>query len=82
MYTQVNNLLKILYLICKQSLVEIEVFLRSSDHCFIALIEILLSDHVSIFTNGLHTSLLAYTCDVCRTDLIRPTNILFQIDIF
>jgi len=63
------------------SFIEIKVFLRASYHCLVRFIEILLRDHVSIFTYCLHSGLLTDACYIGSTDLVRPTHILLQINI-
>ena len=65
-----------------KSFVKVVVFLGSTDHCFVGLIEILLGDHVTIFSHSFHTSLLTDTGDISCTDLIGSANVLFQVHIF
>lgn len=64
------------------SLIKVEVLLCAFHHCFVGLVEILLSYHVAILSYCFHTRLLANACDISRAYLVRSTHILLQINIF
>lgn len=64
------------------SFVKVEVLLSSAHDCLVALVEVLLRDHVSILADGLHARLLANTGDVSSADLIRTAHVLLQVHVF
>lgn len=63
------------------SFVEVEILLSSLDHCLVSFVEILLSYDVSILSDCLHSGLLADAGNICSTDLVRSTHVLFEIHI-
>lgn len=75
------QLLVVIYFPIHPSFIEIEVFLRPPNHRFVPFIKILLSNNIPILPNRSHTSFLTNTCNISRTDLIRPAHILLKIDI-
>lgn len=64
------------------SFIEIEVFLGTLNHCFVGLVKVLLSYHISILAHCFHACFLANTGNVCCTDLVRTTHIQLQINVF
>lgn len=64
------------------SFVKVEILLSPSHNSLVTLIEVLLSDHVSILADCLHSRLLANTCNVSSADLIRTAHVLLQVHVF
>lgn len=61
------------------SFIEIKVLLGPPNHCLVRFVEILLSDHISIFADSLHACFLADAGYVCGANLVRTTHVLLQI---
>ena len=64
------------------SFVKVEVLLGPAHDCLVALVEVLLRDHVSILADGLHARLLADAGDVSRADLVRSAHVLLEVHVF
>jgi hypothetical protein len=63
------------------SFIEIEVLLGPANDSLVSLVEVLLSDHVSILANRLHAGLLANAGNISSADLIGTTHVLLQINV-
>jgi len=55
--------------------------LCSTNDSFVGLIEILLCDNITIFSDCFHTCLLTNTGDISCTNLVWSANVLFEINI-
>lgn len=63
------------------SFVKVEILLGPAHDCLVALVEVLLRDHVSILADCLHARLLADAGDVGRADLVRSAHVLLQVHV-
>lgn len=64
-----------------KSFIKIVILLSSTNDCLVCLVEILLSNDVTILSDCFHTCLLTNTGNIGSTDLIRSTDVLLKIDI-